>query len=694
MRFILKQKKRIFAYIALCLLLLFVISPLFSLFYLFNEAKIKNQILANFNNQNYHVTINGHITPELWHGLSIKIHSISIASKNEDKLLHIGSMSCQFSWVDAVFGKYKLARVSINDVDFYEQNILKYGLHDLLSHNNLDPSMFKNLVFFAANDIHSIGSNAPYNFDAGNIKVTFDNDLPELKLGFKLLDKNIYLGIVGTFNNFTQTQLNFNQFNTYLYNDAFNVETTGTALYNFKTNTTSLTIKDGTIKIFDYSGKIKSQRVNISPKNVTALDTTLNLNLSKDLIQQNLIINADQISSSDLKNIAANRLLVTYNNSLQHNSVNMTTQLNNVEFKNNSDILSKSCTNTTLLKAPDIIANTIQTNFTGTCNYIALNKLFLFKLNGLINNSPINLNLQVHNTVKPQVLINANINRLNLANTTENKFLPLYYDKSPLPFSWVSYLNLTANLNFMNLTLNQIKLDNLKTTLRIKDSELHIDKLNANLYNGSLNATGSIIKNNNNSYNIITRQHFGNLDIKSMFKNLFDVTAISGKANIKTDIRAENVFNYADIHNNLSGKVNIEAKNGAFQGIDFNLFTSPKTLSLTTIKSTPFNQLLATFDFKNGISKNGTINFSSPFLVTDGTGKINFKKTTLDYALTIKSVLPHNHDKINAVVIPVTATGDLFNPKINIVSIHLSNKKNILHKNYLNKRHSHHKPLN
>jgi uncharacterized protein involved in outer membrane biogenesis len=234
---------------------------------------------------------------------------------------------------------------------------------------------------------------------------------------------------------------------------------------------------------------------------------------------------------------------------------------------------------------------------------------------------------------------------------------------------------MNAKLNIHNLTLDQILLTNVETDFNIAHNTLNLNQFQAQLYNGNFKATGSIAKRDNGNYDITTRQKFDNLDIKLMFKNIFDVEAIDGSANILTNISAKNVSCYNDLHKKLSGIVDINAYNGAFQGIDFNLFTSPKTLTLTSIKMTPFKALNAYFNFSNGISNNGTVNFSSPYLLTNGHGIINFINSTLDYKLTIQSQLPTNSQKIKAVVIPVTATGDLFNPKISIEKIYLSNHK-------------------
>ena len=180
-------------------------------------------------------------------------------------------------------------------------------------------------------------------------------------------------------------------------------------------------------------------------------------------------------------------------------------------------------------------------------------------------------------------------------------------------------------------------------------------------------------------YNISTQQIINNLDLKEMFQDLFNVSAISGKANLKIDTTTNNVHTYTDLHKNLNGTITVDANHGAFQGVDFNIFSATDALKMN--KSTIFEKLNAELKFKNGVSSDGAISFYSKFLNAKGNGLIDFVNTQIDYLFTIKSILPPNSEKIRSVVIPVSAKGDLFDPQISIQNIHLfTGVKNVLRK--------------
>jgi len=677
MKKLLQQQNRLCVYIILITLFIFVVFPIFSLFCLFNEKQAKNKILTQFNTHDYDIKINGHITPELWHGLSIKIHSILVTTKDNRELLHIGSMNCQFSWVNVIFGRYQLRRISINDVDLYEKNLLNYNLNNLFDAKQFKLALLDELNYLDINDIHSVGNNPPYPFDDGNLKIYFNSNTPEFKFGTNLTDKNIYLAITGTLDSFRQNLIKFNHFSTILYNENFNVHTTGTASYNLINSTLSLKIIDGNTEFMGYHGKINTGNLNISNSGLSLQNATLFLNISNEVLKQNLVLKIVDLTSNNYQSFSAKRASLEYKGSVAKNQFETLSIFNDIAIESNGSITSQSCTHNLAVKAPDAIKNSVKASLSGICDYFSNSKLFNFHLSGNLNESPLKLDLQILNYNKPRVVVAGYISNLNLSNVNQNKILPLYYDQNNLPFSWLSFIDMNANLNIKYLSLAPINLTNVKTDFNILNNKLNLNTLDASLYNGNLHAVGSIIKNNDHSYDIKTKQKFDNLDIKLMFKNIFDVTAISGKANILTDINVKNVSTFNDLHKNLKGRIKITATNGAFQGIDFNLFTSPKTLALTSIKTTPFNALTAKFNFINGISTNSTINFSSPDLITDGHGIINFRNSTLNYNLTIKSQLPQNKQKIKAVVIPVTVNGDLLNPKINIEKIYLSNKKSI-----------------
>ncbi|MFN7094556.1 MAG: AsmA-like C-terminal region-containing protein, partial [Burkholderiales bacterium] len=382
-----------------------------------------------------------------------------------------------------------------------------------------------------------------------------------------------------------------------------------------------------------------------------------------------------------------------YEAELDNNKVNLDSTLEGLHINESAHIVSNTCTSKLNFSSPKLSSDGLSAELAGVCEYEADKSLLNLNLAGSLNEAPLKLAVKIFTGQnKPYAVVAGAIDSLDLSRLEVNKYklLPLYYDDGLLPFSWLSLININADLAIKHFSLDRINLDNVSTKFSVANDKLTVDKVQADVYNGVLSGSGQITKVDNN-YTIATKQTIKNLDLQSMFNDLFNVQAISGKANLNMNVLVKDAASYEDLHKRLNGQVVIDANHGEFQGIDLNLFVNPKdSMSLTTDKSTMFEQLKAKFNFENGISKNSSLNFSSPYVIATGNGLLDFLNTKLDYTMTIKSALPHNEQKISSVVIPVSISGDLFGPKVSIQNIHLFTKHSEVAKTPLKLKHSLH----
>ena len=140
-----KLKVRLLYWVSVILLMIFIVCPMFFFFYLFDEDQVKQMLYTQFDNNTYHVDVNGTIVPRFWHGLSIEVNDLVLATNDENQLLHIKSANCQLSWLDLVFAHYKIKRLALNDVDINEKNIKDYGINNLLTFSESGKSTFSSL---------------------------------------------------------------------------------------------------------------------------------------------------------------------------------------------------------------------------------------------------------------------------------------------------------------------------------------------------------------------------------------------------------------------------------------------------------------------------------------------------------------------------------------------------------------------
>ena len=66
-----KKKVRIIYWLIVVFVMIFIVLPVFFFFYLFNEDQVKQMIVDQFDSKNYHVQIDGNVSPKFWHGLSL-----------------------------------------------------------------------------------------------------------------------------------------------------------------------------------------------------------------------------------------------------------------------------------------------------------------------------------------------------------------------------------------------------------------------------------------------------------------------------------------------------------------------------------------------------------------------------------------------------------------------------------------------
>ena len=157
-----KFKIRLMYWISVILMMIFVVCPMFFFFYLFDEDRVKQMLYSEFDNNDYNVVVNGAITPRFWHGLSLEVDDLVVATNKDIELLHIKKADCQLSWIDLVFAHYKIKQISLNDVEVFQKNISDYGLDNLLSMPSMGKSAFNHLENISIYDINSVDTNISY----------------------------------------------------------------------------------------------------------------------------------------------------------------------------------------------------------------------------------------------------------------------------------------------------------------------------------------------------------------------------------------------------------------------------------------------------------------------------------------------------------------------------------------------------
>lgn len=656
---------------------IFLVLPVFFFFYLFDEDQVKQLIVEQFDINNYHANVVGHVSPKFWHGLSLDFKDVEVDTKDYDTLFKIKNMSCQLSWLDLVFARYKVRRMALNDVEINEANLLKNNANigNLFNLSNQRRDVFSRITLFNVYGIHAASGQIPYRFSDGAIKITQSGSGAQFEFGFKLEDQNTFVLTSGRLTDITNNTLEFNDFQVRLYKDQNSqLKLNSVARYEMDKRLLVLSNVVGTLDKNNYKSDILASSLFFSLTGAGAKELQLNMDYGNALISHNIKMTVNQLVASNYKQLHIDKIDTKYTTGYNGNKVELLSSLSDINYSESStSVVATHCVNQVNLSSLNFATSKFSGTLSGSCKYLPKQSLFDFDLNGQLNNAPLKLNMQLYNKGKPLLILSGNMDELDLSRikVNKNKFLPLLYDSSRLPFDWLSLIDVDGDLTVKHFALDRINLHNLVTKFAVNDSTLDINKIRADIYKGVLDGQAKIKKTGENNYDISAKQVVNNVNLEDMFSDLFDVQAISGQANLAVDIAAHGMHSYNDLYHNLNGNITLGATHGAFQGVDFNLFVNPDGMALTSKKSTAFEQLKANFNFNSGVSKNGQVSFSSKYVIAKGGGVVDFDNSKIDYTLAIKSALPHNDEQINSVLIPVIVSGDLFSPKINIKNIHL-----------------------
>ncbi len=671
-----KAQLRSLYWIVVVLLFVGIILPVFFFFY-FDASKVRQMIIEQFNTENFVVTIDGGVFPKTWHGLSLELSNLGVKDKNNQELINVRNVSCQLSWLDLIVGQYKVKRLSLNGIMLNSKGIESADLHKLLNVSQVNNSVFRDLRYLNLYNINSNDS-GKYKISDGSLQISQIGNDAQFDLTTEFGESQSHLIINGRVGTFNSKEVNFDDFDIKVSTPSGDLNLQSKASYQIASQTIFLDKINGNLNSTLYIGDIAVDSILFSWRNLIAQNIALRLYTKNDAVVQKLVANIQQLTTPDFNLVYMNNVDLDYNLSKDKNKLNVNSSLKRINLDMDSNITASGCSNKILINSPKLKNNVLSANLSGECAYLAKDDRVSLDLSGDLNNAKAKLNLQIENNESiPYINIMGSVDDLDFSRISVDKadILPLYSDNSELPFSWLGMFNMDADLSLNHFKLDRISLDDVQAKFSITENELDIKELKAGIYSGNLSAQAKV-KKISTGYDISSVQTIHNLQLQNLFMNLFNISAISGKGNVDVNVIANNVLSYDDIRKRLSGAIAINASQGAFEGVDFDLFLHPNSLTgFKTKKMTVFTSLSAKFNFESGISSAGTLSFSSPNVLATGGGSIDFIKSLLDYKLNIKSSLPKNADKVQSVLIPVAINGDLFAPQINIQNIELKGQQ-------------------
>lgn len=676
-----RQMVRVIGWLSFAVFFVTVCLPLLFFYYLFNANQVKQMVISQFNNENYSVVIDGNVEPRSWHGLSLFISDLTVEDKKKHKVLHVNTANCQLSWLDLIVGHYRVRRLALNGLTFYQNNVAKSNYNDLFNYKTINNSEFKNLTTFSISNLAIINSDSSYLMKDAGLRVVDLETLPEFNLSFNLSNYAARLSMQGQISKISEDNLNIQNLTLSLSNKSSSIELQSSGHYAYKTQELWLESARGIVHVPDYQGGLAIDTLLLSNYGLTMNNLSTTLNGFESTSARSFTVNADKINTTDFANFTADKIETKYEFTNAKRSLDVGLNLNQVQLNPTMDVVTDSCKLEFKYRITGQQTATSSGVMNGHCGLNGAKDLMSFNLNGLINQSPIKLNLAYdYSSVLPNVTLDAAVNNLDISKfmgSAQGNLLPLYSDDSRLPFEWISWFNLVATLKVKQLNLSHVNLSNVNATLAVKDQVLNLSQIQGNVYDGDFNGS-MLLDKVGESYNMSFKNKISNVNLQKVFASIFNVTAISGKADLQIDTTANGIQSYEDLHKKVNGSIDLNVDDGGFSGIDFSLFLSPENLAVFQTKNTVmtnFTNLKAKFNFTNGVSARSKLAFHSPLIMANGDGIIDFSKTSLDYNMIVSSILPKNAQNVKSVSIPIMVNGDLFAPKISIQNMTLNTNK-------------------
>jgi uncharacterized protein involved in outer membrane biogenesis len=649
--------------------------PLLFFFYLFNPDNVRKMILEQVNTKQYTVKINGDIVPKTWHGLTLFVADTSIYdNKTFKEVVHINEASYQLSWPSLILGKYSIKRISLVGVSVTRNSDSNYA--NLINYDSLKQSEFSSLKYVYVSDLgvkDSLGNDVIKN---AQLKITqLDKIKPRLDLQLEISKLNSTLTMGGDFVR-DSNDLKLDDLLIKLNGSNYYIDAQAKSNYDFDKQTFFVNDLNGLISLPEYTGSfsIDAASVDLDKLNVSKL--TAKINTRDSVYGQFASIVANNLVTNDYVNFVTDNLSMNVNAVYQDHDINATIGAKKFHFNDKFDINNQkidvvynaSCAESSLFPNSAILSGYVSNK--------SESKLAFGQFSGVFMNYPVKFSGDAsYDKILPSVNVIANFESLNLSSGIDgNVNLPTYQDNDKLDLTWISKFDLNAKLTASRVEFARLSLNNLSTNVRIKEHKLSVSDFQAKTYGGSINGD-ILVAESNGLNNISATGKVVGVDLQKVMQDAFNISAITGIANIQLSTNASAVSKYSDLYKNINGNINLNVTNGGFSGVDFNMFLSPENLAAFTdskSSSTKFNNLNAKFVFKNGVSESGLLNFNSSTINAKGSGDINFADNKIDYDLLIQSILPANAHHVQSVVIPVNVTGDLFKPKIYIKNMKLN----------------------
>ena len=249
---------------------------------------------------------------------------------------------------------------------------------------------------------------------------------------------------------------------------------------------------------------------------------------------------------------------------------------------------------------------------------------------------------------------------------------------TPVDLTALKGLAVDGRLGIGALTVNRIRLANIRTLLRIAGGRLDMSPHSASLYGGTISGELALDAAGNR---VALKESLQNVAAGPLARDLLERDLIEGRGDIALDL-ATNGATVNAMKKSLAGTARVSFANGAVKGINLaeSLRKAKAALGSKSAQQqladktqkTDFSELRASFTVKDGVAHNEDLAIKSPFFRIGGRGDIDIGNSTLDYTVnasvvtTAKGQGGADLSDVAGLTFPVRVAGPFDAPKFEV----------------------------
>jgi len=244
---------------------------------------------------------------------------------------------------------------------------------------------------------------------------------------------------------------------------------------------------------------------------------------------------------------------------------------------------------------------------------------------------------------------------------------------TPLPIEALRKLNAHGTLQMGSVTLGGLPLTGVTLPLTANAGRVHLGPTQARFFGGTYNGD-AVLDARPAQAQLSLNEHVKGIDVGALGKAALDTARISGHGDANAVVTGVGNTD-ADILRSLSGKIDFNVREGAFNGVDlwYELRRARALVQAQTVpvhsgpERTLFNTLAGSGNLDKGVLHNDDLSIETDYLRIHGKGTLDLGTQAVDYSLvaTLYKLPPEGAGSeladLKAADIPFTVRGSLDN---------------------------------